>query len=63
MIFFVGTPRQYNQVKLFLLNFTEIIRELRQGNGANGIQSASNRVDIMLVILSYYHTAFIVLCD
>ena len=41
---FVRTPRQHNHDKLSLSNFIKLIRELRLGYGANGIQSAINRV-------------------
>ena len=42
-VIFRSNARQYNQVKLSLLNFTEFIRELRLCDRANGIQSAINR--------------------
>ena len=43
----VRISRLYNQVKLSLVNVTEFIRELRLGYGANGIQSAINKVKSM----------------
>ena len=54
---FVRTPLQYNQAKLSILNFTEFIRELRQGYGAHGIKG--QLTEQRSCELSYY-TAFIV---